>query len=77
MELAMAQCNLLEHDRNSLILILMEDIDERNLTPRLALQMKTQTYIRWDEEELGRKLFFKKLQRALGGPQKSFRMQTM
>ena len=77
LELTMAQHHLLEQDRNSLILIMLEDIESFNMTPRLALQMKTQTYIEWTDDDAGQKLFHGKMKKALGRKQGSIRMQSM
>jgi Leucine-rich repeat (LRR) protein len=65
LELTMAQHRLLEEDRNALILVLLEPLKRENITPRLLLQMKRQTYIEWTEDPIGQNLFWKKLHRAL------------
>ena len=77
MELTMAQHHFIEKDKNCPILILLEDIHDINMTPRLALQMKSQTYIEWTYHEAGQKLFLKQVQRAIGKKQSSIRMQPM
>ena len=75
MEMAMAQHHLFEKDRNSLILVMLETINRQNLTPRLALQMKTQTYIEWTDDKTGNNLFFKKVYKAIGKRDTSIMMQ--
>ena len=75
MELTMAQHHLFQQDRNSLILILLETIHDFNITPRLALQMKTKTYIEWTRDPAGRTLFHKQVKRAVESSETSIRMQ--
>ena len=77
LEMTLAQHHLFEQDRNSLILVILEPIHKYNMTPRLALQMRTHTYIEWTENRAGKELFFKKLERAIGKRQTSIRMQLM
>ena len=64
-EMTMAQSRLFADDRNALIMVLLEDLRPENITPRLAMQMKRQTFVMWTDNEMGRKLFWKKLHRAL------------
>ena len=64
LELAMAQHKLFENKMNNLILILLEDVFESNMTPRLALQMKTKTYIQWLGESK-KERFYQQLKRVL------------
>ena len=68
LELTMAQHQLFAEDKNNLILILKEDIIDELVTPRLALQMKTNTYIAWDDSEMGEKVFWEKLVREIKKP---------
>ena len=68
LELTLAQHRLLEDDRNALILVLIETLKRENITPRLSLQMKRQTYMKWTEDPVGQALFWKKLHRALQKP---------
>ena len=68
LELTLAQHRLLEEDRNAMILVLLEPLKRENITPRLLLQMKRQTYMEWTEDPVGQKLFWKKLRRALQKP---------
>ena len=68
LELTMAQHRLFSEDRDNLILVMKEKILDCNMTPRLALQLKTQTYIEWDESEMGQKVFWKRLVNAISGP---------
>ena len=80
LELTLAQHRLLEEDRNALILVLLEPLKRENITPRLMLQMKRQTYLNWTDDTVGKTLFWKKLRRALQKPLGSFvhasRVQT-
>ena len=70
-ELTMAQHRLFSEDRDNLILVMKEKILDCYMTPRLALQLKTQTYIEWDESEMGQKVFWKRLVKAISGPGRS------
>ena len=71
-ELAMVQTRGTECDLDNLILVLLEEIDDCNLSPRLRLQMKRQTYIEWPEcNETGQHLFWAKLCEALKQPSES------
>jgi len=65
LEMTLAQHRLLAEDRNALVLVLMEPIERRNVTPRLILQMRQQTYLEWTDDPVGQKLFWKKLLRSL------------
>jgi len=64
-EMTMAQTKLLEDDRDNLILVLLEEIADCNMTPRLQLQMQKKTYIEWTDNQIGQQLFWAKLRRAL------------
>ena len=71
LELTMAQHRLFSEDRDNLILVMKEKILDCYMTPRLALQLKTQTYIEWDESEMGQKVFWTRLVNAISGPRRS------
>ena len=73
-ELTMAQTRLFRDDTNSLILVLLEDIDDVNMSPRLRLQMARQTYVEWTDNHVGQQLFWAKLIRALTAPMTSVTM---
>ena len=73
-ELTMAQTRLFRDDTNSLMLVLLEDIDDVNMSPRLCLQMARQTYVEWTDNPVGQQLFWGKLTRALRAPLTSVRM---
>ena len=71
-ELTMAQTRLLELDRDNLILVLLEEIAEPNLSERLRLQLERRTYIEWPASSpTGQKLFWEKLILALSKPSAS------
>ncbi|KAK2163292.1 hypothetical protein LSH36_82g03055 [Paralvinella palmiformis] len=72
LEMALAQHRLLAADRNALVLVLLERLHRRNLTPRLLLQMQQQTYLEWTEDPSRQRLFWKKLRRSLQKPVDSF-----
>ena len=68
-ELAMVQTRTVEADRDNIILVILEEIDGRNITPRLRMQMQTKTYIEWTSgSETGQQLFWAKLYEALKQP---------
>ncbi|KAK2139700.1 hypothetical protein LSH36_1651g00016 [Paralvinella palmiformis] len=71
LEMTLAQHRLLAEDRNALVLVLLEGIERRNLTPRLILQMRQQTYLEWTDDPVGQKIFWKKLLRSLKKPSSS------
>ena len=48
-EMEMIQFNLLNKDKDNVILIVKEDIHAFNMTPRLVWHMKNKTYIEWPE----------------------------
>lgn len=64
-EMTMAQTKLFEEDRDNLILVLLEEIAEINMNPRLQLQMQRKTYVEWTENPFGQQLFWGKLRQAL------------
>ena len=64
-ELVMAQSRLFREDRDNLILVMMEKINDDLITPRLRYQMERQTYIEWTGSQVGQKLFWKQLLRAI------------
>ncbi|KAK2142883.1 hypothetical protein LSH36_901g01004 [Paralvinella palmiformis] len=68
LEMTLAQHRLQAEDRNALVLVLLERIERKNITPRLLLQMRRQTYLEWTEDPTGQRLFWKKLRRAVQKP---------
>ena len=71
-ELVMVQTRLLEMDRDNVVLVLLEEILDINMNPRLRLQMQRQTYVEWtDYSEAGQQLFWAKLSQALSKPSPS------
>ena len=65
-ELEMVQTKLFEVDRDNMIMILIEEIEDCNIPPRLKLQMARQTYIEWPgESKQGEELFWKLLNQSL------------
>ena len=68
-ELAMVQTRLFEMNRDNVVLVLLEEILDHNLSPRLRLQMQRQTYIEWPaDNETGQQLFWAKLSQAVAHP---------
>src|SRR6218665_3460163 len=77
-ELTMAQTRLMEEDRDSLVLILLDEIADCNLTPRLAIQMQRRTYIEWTKQSnVGQQLFWANLKHALAKPSDSFMNESL
>lgn len=70
-EMTMAQTKLLEDDRDNLILILLEEIADCNMNPRLQLQMQKKTYVEWTENAVGQQLFWENLRQTLSTSSKS------
>ena len=70
-ELTMAQSRLLQEDRNNLVLVVLEEIAEVNMSPRLRLQMQRQTYIEWTDSVMGQQVFWARLGKALRRPNQS------
>jgi len=64
-EMTMAQTKLFDDDRDNLILVLLEEIADCNMNPRLQLQMQKKTYIEWTGNQIGQQLFWAKLQQAV------------
>jgi len=73
-ELMMAQIQTrqIREDRNNFIIVLLEDVDDRNISQSLRLQMSRQTYIQWTNDGAGQKLFWARLTQALRRPSPSF-----
>lgn len=64
-ELIMAQTRILKSDFDNLVLVLLEEIHESNLPPRLRFQMERQTYLEWTDRGVGQQLFWERLKVAL------------
>ena len=71
-ELAAANHHLVAEDKNSLILLIKEDVRAANMTPLLAFLMKNKTYIEWVYGEKAERWFYSK-RRALQKPSTSFK----
>ena len=68
-ELTMEQSRLIRDDRDSLILVVLEEIAEQYLTTRLRLQLARRTYVEWTPDSaVGQQLFWEQLRRALATP---------
>jgi len=67
-EMAMAQTSTVRTDRKNVVLVLLEEIAEINITPRLRLQMAQQTYVEWTNNPINQQLFWKLLTRAIKKP---------
>ncbi|ELU08854.1 hypothetical protein CAPTEDRAFT_38185, partial [Capitella teleta] len=64
-EMTMAQHRLIETDNDNVVLAVMEDIEPINLNPGLRLMMKRKVYLQWTDDEVGRRLFWKRLKQML------------
>ena len=65
-ELAMIQTKLFESDHDNVILVLLEELSDCNVSPRLKIQMQRQTYIEWPADSVtGQQLFWAKLGQAI------------
>lgn len=66
-ELTLAQTILYEEeDRDSLVVILLEEIADCNMNPRLQLQLKKGTHIAWTPRNpVGQRLFWARVRSAL------------
>ena len=63
----------MEEDRDSLVLILLEEIADCNLTLRLQIQMQRRTYIEWTKQSnVGQQLFWANLKHTLAKSSDSF-----
>ena len=71
-QLSTIQAALFEKGRDNVILVMLEDIAEENLNPRLRFQIQRRSYVEWSSNcVVGRQLFFAKLKRALTAPSSS------
>ena len=71
-QLSAIQATLFEKDRDNVILVMLEDISEENLNPRLRFQIQRRSYVEWTPNcVLGQHFFFAKLKRALTTPSSS------
>lgn len=64
-ELDLAEHRLLEENRNSLVLILLEDIPKSMQSNSLRFIMKTRTYLAWRTDIEGQRLFWCRLYQVL------------
>jgi len=67
-EMSVAQTGMLCKDRNNVILVLLEEINEINMNPRLRHEMSRSTYAEWTGNVVGQQLFWKRLTEALIKP---------
>ncbi|XP_053396083.1 toll-like receptor 6 [Mercenaria mercenaria] len=63
-ELKIAHSKLIE-DETELVIILLEEIDGRNMNHSLKVLFDTTTYIEWTEDVVGQELFWTKLKNVL------------
>ncbi|XP_013383989.1 toll-like receptor 13 [Lingula anatina] len=68
LEMTMAHHKLFDENKDILVLILLEDIKPENLSNRLTLLLRKQTYIEWPREEEGQDLFWERVKAALQRP---------
>ena len=66
MELAMIQTKMFETNHDNVVLVLLEELSDCNVSPRLKIQMQKQTYIEWPADSVtGQQLFWAKLSQTL------------
>ena len=66
-ELTMAQSRIFQDGRDNLILVLLHNVADGLIAPRLRLQMERQTYFEWTDNEVGQQFFWAKLRCAITG----------
>jgi len=57
-EMSVAQTGMLRKDRHIIILVLLEEINEINMNPRLRHEMSRSTYAEWTGDVVGQQLFW-------------------
>ncbi len=67
-ELRLAQKRSIEEDNDAVIVVLLEDIQARNVPKPMKLLMNTTTYIEWTNDHVGQELFWTKLTDVLRRP---------
>ncbi|XP_046355805.2 toll-like receptor 4 [Haliotis rufescens] len=66
-ELALIQKRALEKDEGYLLVVLLENIEDRNMTSSLYALFQTTTYITWPDVEEDRRVFWMRLKQCLHG----------
>ncbi|XP_067681319.1 toll-like receptor 2 type-2 [Haliotis asinina] len=66
-ELSLIQKRALEKDEGYLLVVLLENIESRNMTSSLYALFQTTSYITWPEEEEDRRMFWTRLKQCLEG----------
>ena len=64
-EMNMVHHRIIEDDNDNVLLAIMEDIEPINMTPKLRMLMKRKIYLRWTDDETGKRLFFERLKQML------------
>jgi len=72
-EMSLAQNGMLRKDRHNLILVLLEEINDIDMNPRLRHEMSRSTYAEWTDHVVGKQLFWERLIQALKKPSASIR----
>ncbi|XP_046551152.1 toll-like receptor 4 [Haliotis rubra] len=64
-ELTLAQKRAMEQDHGYLVVIRLDEVHDRNMTPSLYALLQTTTYVSWPTEEDDRPLFWDRIGRCL------------
>ncbi|XP_076319314.1 toll-like receptor 6 [Tachypleus tridentatus] len=67
-EIQIAQHRLLENNRNSLVLVKMKNLPQKDTTKELQYLLRTRTYLEWPENSKAQSLFWLRLRNALTSP---------
>lgn len=66
-ELHMAQYMLVENKRNDLVIILLEELDQKEVEPMLQYLITTRIYLAWSDDPRQQEVFWTKLRAIISG----------
>ena len=64
-EMAMAQHQLIQNDKDNLVLAVMEELLSENVSPKLRLLLKRKVYLQWTNDAVGQEFFWEQLKQML------------
>ena len=64
-ELVIAQDRWLNNESEALLLVMLDDLECKHMTPDLRALMKTTTYVMWTKDSLGQRLFWDQILNTL------------
>lgn len=67
-ELQLASNKILDERRDKLILVLLEDLPSHTQPKKLRFLLRSRTYLAWQADPEGQRLFWVRLQRAVSKP---------